>query len=69
MGVARAVAVALVSSDSVKQTRPPATAAAVANWTRVENGLIITVNLTFDPRGILVASARSAGVAGDTLAR
>ncbi|NMD58079.1 MULTISPECIES: nuclear transport factor 2 family protein [Tsukamurella] len=30
---------------------------AVANWTHVENGLITAVNVTFDPREILAASA------------
>ncbi|MGC5027243.1 nuclear transport factor 2 family protein [Tsukamurella sp. DT100] len=34
-----------------------ATATAVANWTRVEDGLITAVNVTFDPREILAASA------------
>lgn len=32
-------------------------ATAVANWTHVENGLITAVNVTFDPREILAASA------------
>ncbi|CAM3819239.1 nuclear transport factor 2 family protein [Tsukamurella strandjordii] len=34
-----------------------APATAVANWTHVENGLIAAVNVTFDPREILAASA------------
>ncbi|TWS22661.1 nuclear transport factor 2 family protein [Tsukamurella sputi] len=34
-----------------------APATAVANWTHVENGLITEVNVTFDPREILAASA------------
>ena len=34
-----------------------APATAVANWTHVENGLITAVNVTFDPREILAASA------------
>ncbi|CAM3265128.1 nuclear transport factor 2 family protein [Tsukamurella hominis] len=34
-----------------------APATAVANWTRVEDGLITAVNVTFDPREILAASA------------
>lgn len=34
-----------------------ASATAVANWTHVENGLITAVNVTFDPREILAASA------------
>lgn len=34
-----------------------APATAVANWTHVEDGLISAVNVTFDPREILAASA------------
>ncbi|TWS18541.1 nuclear transport factor 2 family protein [Tsukamurella asaccharolytica] len=34
-----------------------APATAVANWTHVEEGLITAVNVTFDPREILAASA------------
>ncbi|WP_161893927.1 nuclear transport factor 2 family protein [Gordonia spumicola] len=34
-----------------------APATAVANWTRVADGLITEVDVTFDPRGILAASS------------
>ena len=34
-----------------------APATAVANWTQVEGGRITAVNVTFDPREILAASA------------